>query len=358
VPINTVAVDPLAPDTIYAGNGNPPTQNGALLQSTQGGAQQSWKAVGAGIRNLSIPAFAASATTAEIYAGLYGGIVKTTDSGQTWPRLLNSGAFIALAVDPSTPSTVYAGTLGFGFYKSANSGASWATAINGIPANLTVLWVLVDPTAPATVYIGSSFGVYKSTDGAASWKSQNTNLPSTSVFMLALDRSAAATLFAATGNGMFRSTDAAGSWASSGSGLPAGTIFAVAIDPASPQTVYAGTSSGPYKSVNGGASWSPANSGASATVLTFAFDSPRGLLYAGTSAGVFVTSDAGATWTPLNASLTSLTINILAFDSSGALYAATDGAGVFRLLSSSPDRQPPVERSRQRPPTRPLGPRR
>ncbi|WP_347244981.1 hypothetical protein, partial [Thermogutta sp.] len=36
------------------------------------------------------------------------------------------GSIYALAIDPATPGTLYAGTYGGGVFKSTNGGASWS----------------------------------------------------------------------------------------------------------------------------------------------------------------------------------------------------------------------------------------
>src|SRR5882724_10756771 len=76
----------------------------------------------------------------------------------------------ALAIDPLTPTTLYAGTAG-GVFKSMDGGASWS-AIGLI--NVSAL--AIDPLTPTTVYagigtfdMGALGGVFKSTDGGASW---------------------------------------------------------------------------------------------------------------------------------------------------------------------------------------------
>ena len=80
----------------------------------------------------------------------------------------DGGTIRALAVDPASPDTVYAGTWGGGVYKSTNGGSAWAPANGG----LDVPWVLalaVDPATPDTLFAGSGWGIYKSTDGGGNW---------------------------------------------------------------------------------------------------------------------------------------------------------------------------------------------
>jgi ligand-binding sensor domain-containing protein len=86
------------------------------------------------------------------------------------------------------------------------------------------------------------------------------------------------------------------------------------------------------------------------------FDRAKSVLYAGTRSGVFQTSNGGGTWTSVGSGLINPSVNALVLGPAEALYAATDGAGVFRLDSPSPDRQL-VDGSPERPPTRTVGPR-
>ena len=80
------------------------------------------------------------------------------------------GEVFALAIDPVTSTTLYAGTQGGGVFKSTNSGASWSAVNTGL-TNTEVRALAIDPTTPTTVYAGtgSSGGVFKSTDAAKTW---------------------------------------------------------------------------------------------------------------------------------------------------------------------------------------------
>ena len=71
------------------------------------------------------------------YDSIGGGVFKTTDGGRSWSQvdtgLRRFGAYIsALAVDPTEPSTVYAGTMGFGIYKTTDGGKNWMPSDFGI----------------------------------------------------------------------------------------------------------------------------------------------------------------------------------------------------------------------------------
>jgi hypothetical protein len=72
------------------------------------------------------------------------------------------GYVTALAIDPTTPATLYAGTYG-GVFKSANSGGTWAGVNTGL-AYLDVRSLAIDPTTPTTLYVGTQWGAFRSTN--------------------------------------------------------------------------------------------------------------------------------------------------------------------------------------------------
>jgi photosystem II stability/assembly factor-like uncharacterized protein len=264
--VNCLVRDPGQPATLYAGAGHVPTSTGGLFKSTAGGAAGTWTASGSGIRNLSVASLAASPASGAVYAGHLHGIARTTDSGGTWQTLLPVGAIITLAVDPSQPLTIYAGSFGFGVNKTTDGGATWPPVNTGL-TNLFVQALVIDPAAPATAYAGTAGGVFKTTDGAATWNAASTGITSTNVRALAIDSAVSSTLYAGTSGGVFKSSNGGAAWSPASSGLPAGLVFALAIDPASPRTLYAGTASGPYRSSDGGGTWSAANAGLSSSTV-------------------------------------------------------------------------------------------
>src|SRR5207249_2489162 len=85
------------------------------------------------------------------------------------------GSILALAIDPTTPSTLYAATRSGGVFKSTDGGGSWTDVNMGL-TNLDVHAVAVDPTNGNVVYAGvtphsfpGATGIFKSTDGGGSW---------------------------------------------------------------------------------------------------------------------------------------------------------------------------------------------
>ncbi len=215
-----------------------------------------------------------------------------------WTSIGPEGGYInALAIDPATPDTLYAGIYRGGVFKSTNGGGSWEAANTGLPSNTDVRALAIDPATPATLYAGTNGGgVFKSTNGGGSWEAANTGLTNNVVLALAIDPATPDTLYAWTsyGGGVFKSTDGGGSWQAANTGLPSLpglsnlNVDALAINPASPSTLYAGIGgAGVFKSTNGGGSWFAFNAGlTNSFVYTLAIDPATPVtLYAGTSGG-------------------------------------------------------------------------
>jgi len=240
--VSSIVVDPRTPTTLYV-NGSSRSTDGAVTWSRFG------PSAGAG----SILAIDPQAP-ATLYAGYGGtGVFKTTDGGGTW-HTANSGLFqppvTALAVDPSNTGTVYAGTTTSGFFKSTDGGGSWRRA--GTDLSPGACSLAIDPQTPTTVYAGVG-GVAKSTDGGETW-----NLPgpgNAPVTTLVIDPQTPATLYAGSlyhtpegyYGGIHKTTDAGDTWSYIVSGLTdpydhnliIGGISRLVIDPQTPATLYA-----------------------------------------------------------------------------------------------------------------------
>ena len=155
------------------------------------------------------------------------------------------GRIYALALDPATPTTLYAGTYGGGVFKSTNGGAAWNAVTAGL-MNTDVRALAINPATPTTLYAGTyGDGVFKSTNGGAAWIPVNTGLTNTWVWALAIDPVTPTTLYAGTdAGGVFKSTNGGGAWSAVNAGLTNTNVLALALAPATPSTPYAGTAGG------------------------------------------------------------------------------------------------------------------
>jgi hypothetical protein len=109
-----------------------------------------------------------AANPATLYAVTFGVVFKSTNGGGNWSLSytgLKPNFVQALAIDPTNPATLYAGTkyagtLGKGVYKSSNGGVDWSPFNTGL-TYMGVQALAIDPANPATLYAGTSGGVFK-----------------------------------------------------------------------------------------------------------------------------------------------------------------------------------------------------
>src|SRR5450759_5528683 len=65
------------------------------------------------------------------------------------------GGYVStLAVNPKSPSTLYAGGYGDGVFESTDAGGTWVTANTGL-TNLNVLPLAISPVNPSTLSVGT-----------------------------------------------------------------------------------------------------------------------------------------------------------------------------------------------------------
>jgi photosystem II stability/assembly factor-like uncharacterized protein len=284
------------------------------VRAQGGGTSDTWVPIGPpGASSIGVLAID-PLTPTTIYASSFNTIFKSTDGGRSWTALTPfQGGITVMAIDPQTPTTLYAGWVqGFsGFVsRSTDGGASWSStggAWGGI-GNVNAL--VINPRNPATVYMGqgadpqSLGGVYKSTNSGLTWTAAKDGLPDSSwsppafpgVNSMAIDPQAPDTLYAGGGgHGIYKTIDGGASWFVTG--LTSGSGPWIVVDPGTPTTLYA-------------------------SVPTFVGGSSSLILYR--------SIDGGIAWTPFQNGLPS-PVTAFAVDphDSTALYAAT-GSGVFR----------------------------
>ena len=93
-----------------------------------------------------------------------------------WTSIGPEGGYIqSLAINPTTPSTIYAGT-DDGVFKSTNGGGNWSPVNTGLPEYTRVRALAIDPVTPATLYVGSWDSVFKTTNAGGNWITFNSGL--------------------------------------------------------------------------------------------------------------------------------------------------------------------------------------
>ncbi len=259
------------------------------------------------------------------------------------------GTVLSFAVDPQTPTTVYAGTLNGGVFKSRDGGATWRPANRGLAAenadqtNLKVTALVVNPANPRIVYAGTQNGVFKSVDEGNSWQAANAGITNTNVLALVLHPTSPDTLYVGILNGgVYRSDNGGAGWSPMNNGLTHGfsvySGYALAIHPSNPEILYVGTDgAGIFRSVNGGGSWSPINTGLPILYVSALAIDPQtpSTLYAGiVSSGVYKSTNGGDNWGDANTELTHRDVNVLTLDPANPKHPLC-GDGIERSFPES-----------------------
>ncbi len=166
--------------------------------------------------------------------------------------------------------------------------------------------VVISPSEPDRIYIGTADGVYRSVDGGTTWTRASAGLAFTLVNCLGLAASPTEVLYAGTaGGGVFRSDDLGESWRPANLGAE-GRILSVQVDHSNAADAYA-IARDVVRTQQGGSYWYSAASGLGSSVSSLALaPSDTTILYAvadfldrdsGTvTASVFRSVDSGATW--------------------------------------------------------------
>jgi photosystem II stability/assembly factor-like uncharacterized protein len=150
IPVTSIAVDPTDADTVYAG-----TFRQNVFKSTDGGA--TWTQLSGGLYNWVVaslvvdpdaPATICMATHAPSPGS--GGVFRRTDGGATWTPISQNIIAQTLVVDPTDSRTMYVGAYD-GLYKTTDGGARW-TQIHSVGDN--VRSIAIDPRSPSSVYAG------------------------------------------------------------------------------------------------------------------------------------------------------------------------------------------------------------
>ena len=264
-----------------------------------------WRSIGpyVGGRVVAI-AGVPGATNTFYFGGVDGGIWKSTDYGIAWTNISDgslpgdSNSIGALAVAPSNPNIIYAGTgesdirgdfiTGDGVFRSDDAGKTWRAA--GLADTHTISAIVVDPRNSDVVYASSmghvfkpndERGVFKSTDGGKTWQKSLFVDANTGAVDLVMDPKDPNTLYASMwqayrnawsmssggpGSGLYKSTDGGAHWTSvsRAPGFPKGILgkMGVTVAASDPRVVYAivqAKDGGVFRSADGGAHWTRTN---------------------------------------------------------------------------------------------------
>jgi photosystem II stability/assembly factor-like uncharacterized protein len=174
----------------------------------------------------------------------------------------------SILIHPSNPSTIWAGSVGGGIWRTQDGGQSWSP-VDDFLANLAVTSMVMDPNDPDLIYAGTGEGfgnldalrgggIFRTIDGTQWSQLASTSGPGwNDINRLALSADGA-TMLVATRAGIRRSTDAGRAlWQT----VLAAAVADVKFHPTQPSLAVAGSLSGgaSWFSTDGGATWTPSS---------------------------------------------------------------------------------------------------
>ncbi len=265
-----------------------------------------WRMIGPFRGGRTVAAVGVTGQAGLFYIGVNnGGVWKTADFGRTWTPIFDdqpTGSIGAIAVAPSDPNTIYAGSgegmqrpdlsVGDGIYKTTDGGKTWQHL--GLRDGQQIAQILVDPRDANRLFVAvlghpygpnAERGVYRSSDGGATWERVLWKDENTGAVDVAFDPANPQTVFAvlwaarqapweigsswtlSANNGLYKSSDGGTTWRQITAGLPTAADglgrIGIALGTGTPARMFAvlGATKGGglYRSDDGGETWRRVN---------------------------------------------------------------------------------------------------
>ncbi len=291
LPTNSVALDPLNPDVVYAGTGeydSPSYPGCGLLRSDDAGTTWTnlnpdafaspWGNGGVSIDRIVILRGSGSATSSTLLLATNRGVMRSTDGGASWSNPLGTGWYYPvtdLVVDPGDSTVAYAAAHDpyqansklTGIFKSMDAGATW-NRLPGFTLDIGDTFLAITATAPAVLYVSAHHR------GNSSW------------------------------DGLWETEDGGTTWtrhSAVGLAKPPWYQGLVTVKPDDPASVLVG-SLAPYRSSDSGETFTKVGH-IHVDVRGFTFTPDAKTLYVTNDGGVYRTRDLGNNWTILNGGL-------------------------------------------------------
>ncbi|HKC87424.1 MAG TPA: SBBP repeat-containing protein, partial [Blastocatellia bacterium] len=143
-----------------------------------------WGQIGGALNTTRVFTVAVDPSNSSVlYAGTFQGVYKSVNGGQQWQLTGQTNPATApftgnvIVVHPSNPNIVFVGSQFGGIYRSLDGGQTYQANVGinfgGQPSGNDIAF---DPSTPATIYLGTLRGVFKSVNGGDSWTPINNGL--------------------------------------------------------------------------------------------------------------------------------------------------------------------------------------
>jgi photosystem II stability/assembly factor-like uncharacterized protein len=252
-----------------------------------------------------------------VYAGTWHLAWKTSDGGANWQHInkgmIDDSDVFSVIVDHDNPSIVFASACS-GIYKS-ETGGDLFDKIKGIPFSARRTRVLKqDPTNENIVYAGTTEGLWKTVDLGKVWK--RVSSPDVVVNDVMIDpRDSNKVLLATDRSGVMASTNGASTWSTSNQGYAHRYVSAILADNKDAKTLYVGVVNdreygGVFYSKDAGQHWLQKAAGLGGKDVFALKQSSTGMLIAGTNHGMYSLEHNANEWHPMNVVVVASTLKV------------------------------------------------
>lgn len=275
-----------------------------------------------------------------LFAGTYGGgILKSSDSGNTWLNVNNGLTTLIVHDIVSKGDTLFAGTWGRGIYRSIDMGNNWINIfMDTVNMDLDIDGMGV---VNNMLFAGTKYSQFLcSKDNGKTWVNliETTGFPKLWFYPIEFV-GINGYIFAASsqGYGVVRSNDNGINWIRVNKGLTDTGVYCLAVKDT---ILFAGTyKGGVFKSIDKGNSWIQMSNGlpqianwGGAAILSIVYNISG--LFAGTTEGLYRFNETSGTWHNSNIDTlpTGLFVHNMAALKNGTIFAATNTGGVYKLF--------------------------
>lgn len=198
---------------------------GVVVLSEEGGR---WAQEAKGLEEHDVECISVASDGSAVFAAVeQQGVYASRDHGATWALVLAADVR-AVAVDPSDPHIVYAGTEPVHLHRSTDSGVTWEEmpGLQQLPEHVREKWwfpqpphdghvksIFVDPQDGRTILLGLEHGgIVRSFDGGATWEDLSDGIEYLDLHDVGRDPVERGVSYAATARGFYRNDGGGKSW--------------------------------------------------------------------------------------------------------------------------------------------------
>jgi len=195
-------------------SGHPRTGGNIGVQRSDDGGF-TWKRISKGVNGpVDFHAMAVSAANPNLMYGWHQGeLQRSEDGGTTWEIVTrNLPQVIQLVADPKDENIVYAATPQ-GLLISRSKGAEWGSASDALQSG-AVIALAINPQDPSRILsFSQQLGLANSADGGTTWEKLTETFGGEAALFIAIDKQQPDTVYTLTeSNAVYKSIDGGNSW--------------------------------------------------------------------------------------------------------------------------------------------------